>query len=86
MDGDVRLVLDKPDGKCFDGVIVANVEADNTDPLELHKVIGDSKTVTLVDESKSLQTEEVSGLKGSFRLINSVPTEKAWAVEVQTKG
>lgn len=86
VDGDVRLVLDMPDGKGFDGVIVAIVDADKTDPLELLKVIGESKTVTLVAESKSLQTEEVSGLKGSFRLINSVPTEKAWAVEVQTKG
>ncbi len=84
--GAVRLVLDMPDGGSVDGVILAIVDADKTDPFEILKVIGDSKSVTLLAQPESLSSEEVSGLEGSFRVLNSVPAEKPWSVEVQVKG
>ncbi len=84
--GTIRLVLDMPGGDSTDGVLLAIVDADKTDPLEILGVIGESKASTLVAQPEELASEEISGLNGSFRVLNSVPADKPWSVEVQVKG
>ncbi len=85
-DGTIRLVLDMPGGASTDGVILAIVDADKTDPLEILGVIADSESATLLAQPEALASKEISGLKGSFRVLNSVPADKPWSVEVQVQG
>lgn len=83
--GDIRLVLDMPDAGEVDGVIAALIPAGSfTDASSLIDVIqsGEATMVTLVAQ---LGPETVSGLQGEYVLVNSVPTDKPWSVEVQSQ-
>lgn len=80
--GTARLVLDMPSGGDTDGVIVAVIPAGKAkDAATMVGAISEDLTVTLL---ASGPPEEVSGLDGTYVIINSVPFEKAWSVEVQT--
>ncbi len=81
---DVQLVLDMPKGGKLDGVIGVIIPADMaTDASAILDAIPDGATVTLIP---SKPTEVVSDLDaGTYVFVNSVPTEKAWTLEIQTK-
>ncbi len=82
--GEVQLVLDMPDAGEFDGLIVAIIPADKaTDDLtELIAAIQDGVVVTL---PAATPTKVISGLDGSYVLVNAVPEPKAWTLELQTR-
>ncbi len=81
--GEVQVVLDMPDAGSTDGVIAVIVPADKaTDVTALLGAIGDAPSVALLGMAS---TQVVSGLDGTYVLVNSVPTEKGWSLEVQTK-
>jgi hypothetical protein len=82
--GEVQLLLDMPDAGEFDGLIVAIIPADKaTDDLtELIAAIQDGVVVTL---PAATRTKVVSGLDGTYVLVNAVPEPKAWTLELQTR-
>ncbi|MHB8868556.1 MAG: hypothetical protein ACYC6T_13170 [Thermoleophilia bacterium] len=81
--GEVQVVLDMPDAGDMDGVIAAIVPADKaTDVSALLSALGDAAIVTMMPAAL---TQVVSGLDGTYVLVNSVPSEKEWSLEVQTK-
>ncbi len=81
--GEAQLVLDMPDAGELDGVIVAIIPADKaTDPIALMDAIQEGVVVTLPGV---MPTQSVSGLDGTYVLVNSVPEPKAWSVELQTR-
>ena len=77
--GDAQLVLDMPDGGDTDGVIAAIQKA------------GEPITVEAGAEAESaalagaMPTQVVSGLDGSYVLLVTPASTKAWSVEVQTQ-
>jgi hypothetical protein len=77
--GEVRLVLDMPDGEDAEGLIAAILPA------------GEEITVDLVRESESvpvavvLPDPTVDGLDGSYVVLATPSTDKAWSLEIQTK-
>jgi hypothetical protein len=81
--GTVRLELDMADGGKLDGVIAAIVPADQAeDPSAILGALSDAPSVTLIP---SAPKKDVADLEGTYVLVNSVPTEKAWSVEIKTK-
>ncbi|MBU2602551.1 MAG: hypothetical protein KKA32_10345 [Actinobacteria bacterium] len=81
--GDLQVVLDMPDAGDMDGVIAAIVAADKaSDVSALLGALGDAAIVTMMPAAP---TQEVSGLDGTYVLVNSVPTAKEWSLDVQTK-
>ena len=77
--GDVQLVLDMPDAADTDGVITAFLAA------------GEPITVEAGAKAESAAlagappTQVVSGLDGSYVLLVTPASAKAWSVEVQTQ-
>ena len=81
--GEARLVLDMPDAGKLDGVIVAVVPADAiTDVTSLLDAIQEAAVVTLIP---SAPTKAVNDLDGTYRLVNTVPADAAWTLELQTR-
>ncbi len=81
--GEVRLVLDMPDAGELDGVIVGIVPADKaTDVMAIIDAVREGVVVTL---RGAAPTKVVPGLDGTYVLMNSVPTSKAWSVDLQTR-
>jgi ABC-type glycerol-3-phosphate transport system substrate-binding protein len=81
--GTVKLTLDMPKGGKLDGVIAAIIPAEAAeDASGLLGAVTDAPTVTLIP---SAPTKEVSDLEGTYVLVNSVPSEKAWSLEVKTQ-
>jgi hypothetical protein len=81
--GEVRVVLDMPDAGELDGVIVGIVPADRaTDVLALIDAVREGVVVTL---RGAAPTKVVPGLDGTYVLVNSIPTSKAWSVDLQTR-
>lgn len=80
--GDARVVLDMPGAGELDGVILGIVQADSfDDPLSLIDAIRDGRSIVLIP---SAPPKEVEGLDGTYVLVNTVPTEVPWTVELQT--
>ena len=77
--GDAQFVLDMPKGKETDGVIAAIFPAD--EPITV-KAAATAESVAL---AVGLPTQVVSGLDGSYVLLVTPSTTKAWSVEVQTQ-
>lgn len=77
--GEARLVLDMPDGEDAEGVIAAILPA------------GEEITVDLVRESESvplavaLPPKTLEGLDGSYVVLATPSTDKAWSLEIQTR-
>ncbi len=85
--GDVRFVVDMPDAGEMDGVsafVMAEDEAgDAVSIMKAFRALPDEQQLTLMP---SLGGEQVvPGLDGSYVVVNSVPSEKAWSIEVQTQ-
>ena len=81
--GEVRVVLDMPDAGELDGVIVGIISADKaTDVMALIDAVREGVVVTL---RGAAPTKEVPGLDGTYVLVNSIPTSKAWSVDLQTR-
>jgi hypothetical protein len=80
--GEARLVLDMPDAGEFDGVIFIIIPADKaTDFTALLDALPNGVVSVLV---KNAPIKAISGLHGTFVLVNSVPGSKPWSVELQT--
>lgn len=77
--GDVQLVLDMPEGEETDGVIAAFLPADEPITVEAG---AQAESVAL---PVGLPPQVVSGLDGSYVLLVTPSTTKAWSVEIQTK-
>jgi ABC-type glycerol-3-phosphate transport system substrate-binding protein len=77
--GDAQLVLDMPDGGDTDGVIAALLPAGEPITVE---AAGKAESATLV---VALPPQVVSGLDGSYVLLVTPASDKAWTVEVQTQ-
>lgn len=77
--GEVRLVLDMPDGEDVEGLVAAILPA------------GEELTVSLVGESESrplavaLPEATVDGLDGSYVVLATPSTDKAWSLQIQTR-
>ena len=81
--GEARLVLDMPDAGEFDGVIIMIIPAVKaTDLTALVDALPNGVAVVLV---KNAPVKAVSGLTGTFVLVNSVPGAKAWSVDLQAQ-
>ncbi len=81
--GEAQLVLDMPDGGELDGVIVGIIPADKATSLSaLLEAVQEGIVVTL---PATLPTRAISGLDGTYVLVNSVPQTVAWSVELQTR-
>ncbi len=81
--GEARLVLDMPDAGKLDGVIVAVVPADKiSDVTSLLDAIQEAAVVTLIPSSPA---KTVNDLDGTYRLVNTVPSDTAWTLELQTR-
>jgi hypothetical protein len=81
--GEARLVLDMLETEEPDGVIVAIVSSDRaTDPLTLIDAVRDGVVVTILAMDP---VKEVSGLDGTYVLVNSVPATSAWSLELQSR-
>ena len=77
--GDVQLVLDMPKGKDYDGVIAAFLPAG--EPITIEAATNAESVALAV----ALSPHVVSGLDGSYVLLVTPSTTKAWSVEVQTQ-
>ena len=81
--GTVRLELDMPDGGELDGVIAVIIPADEAeDAGAILGALSDAPSVTLIPSAPS---KDVPDLEGTYVLVNSVPAEKAWSVEIKTQ-
>jgi hypothetical protein len=81
--GEAQVVLNMPDAGELDGVIVAIIPADKaTDVTALIAAIQEGVVLTLI---AAAPTKAVSGLDGTYVLVNSVPESKAWSLELQTR-
>jgi len=80
--GEARLVLDMPDAGELDGVLLAIIPADRlTDLITITEAISDGIAITLIP---AYPVKEVDDLDGTYVLLNSVPAEIPWTVELQT--
>ena len=81
----VRFVLDTPGAAPADGVAGTLVPADQFAALSAFvdemTQVKDRQSVTL---GESLETQELSGLNGSYVLVVPAPGPKPWSVEIQT--
>jgi len=81
--GTVKLTLDMPDGGKLDGVTVVVIPAAKAkSPSSILKALPDAQTATLIP---SMPTEEIPDLDGTYVLVNSVPTDKAWAIKIEAR-
>jgi hypothetical protein len=77
--GDVQLVLDMPEGDEMEGVIAAFLPAG--EPITVEAGANAESAALAV----GLPTQVVGGLDGSYVLLVTASTDKAWSVEVQTQ-
>jgi hypothetical protein len=77
--GDAQLVLDMPDGGDMDGVIAALMVAGEPFTAEAG---AQAPSATLAG---ALPSQVLSGLDGSYVLLVTPTSDKAWTVEVQTQ-
>jgi len=77
--GDAQLVLDMPDGGDMDGVIAALMVAGEPFTAEAGAA---APSATLAG---ALPSQVLSGLDGSYVLLVTPTSDKAWSVEVQTQ-
>jgi len=77
--GDAQLVLDMPEGEEVEGVIAAFLPAG--EPITVEAGANAESAALAV----GLPTQVVSGLDGSYVLLVTPSTTKAWSVEVQTQ-
>lgn len=77
--GDAQLVLDMPDGGDMDGVIAALLKAGEPITAEAGAA---APSATLAG---AIPTEVLSDLDGSYVLLVTPTSDKAWSVEVQTQ-
>jgi hypothetical protein len=81
--GTARLELDMPDGGRLDGVIAVIIPAEKaTDAGTILGAISGGASVTLMP---SRPMQEVPDLEGAYVLVNSVPADKAWSLEIKTQ-
>ncbi len=81
--GDVRVVMDMPDGGRVDGVGGVIMAADKaTDSKGLLQGIRDGESVILIGAAP---TKVVSGLDGTYVFMNAVPAPQAWSLEIQVR-
>jgi hypothetical protein len=81
--GEARVVLDMPDAGGLDGVIVAIIPADKvTDVTSLLDAIQDAAVLTIVPAEP---VKAVNDLDGTYVLVNTVPGDTAWTLELQTR-
>lgn len=76
---EIRLVLDMPEGGDIDGVVGAVIPADEDVSIES---VAQGEAVTL---PASVPEQVISGLDGAYVFVVTVPTTKAWSVEIQTR-
>ena len=82
-EGDVKVVMDMPEGGNMDGVITMIIPADQaTDIRTLMGGIREGQPVMLVGAAPS---QIVTGLDGAYVLVNSVSATHAWSVEIRTR-
>jgi hypothetical protein len=79
VNGDAQLVLDMPDGGDTDGVIAAFLPAGEPITVEAG---AQAESAALAG---ALPTQVVGGLDGSYVLLVTPASTKAWTVEVQTQ-
>jgi len=80
--GKARVVLDMPDAGDLDGVILAIIPADQlSDPLTIIDAIREGTSLVLIP---SAPIKEIEALDGTYVLLNSIPAESPWVVELQT--
>lgn len=83
--GEAQVVLDMPDAGAVDGVNLAIIRADKaSDPMTILGALRDEDTRHVILLA-SMGSEQVSGLDGTYVLINSTPVTLAWSVELQTR-
>lgn len=81
--GEAQLVLDMPDGRGLDGVIIAVIPSDKiSDAASLIDAVQSSEVVTI---PAIMPVQAVTGLDGEYVLLNSVPASKPWSVELQSR-
>jgi hypothetical protein len=81
--GEARVVLDMPDAGKLDGVILSIIPADKLGGLiGLIDAVRDGPAFTLIP---AYPVKEVDDLDGEYVLLNSVPAERPWTVELQTR-
>ncbi len=77
--GEARLVLDVPGGEDTDGLLASVLPA------------GEEITIDLIRESEStplavvLPEKTITGLDGSYVVMVTPTTDKAWSLEIQTR-
>ncbi len=80
--GKARVVLDMPGAGELDGVILGIIKADQLgDPLAIIDAIRDGISLVLIP---SAPLKEIDSLDGTYVLLNSIPAETPWTVELQT--
>ena len=81
--GEVQVVMEVPDGGQLEGVIAVIVPAEQmADHRTLMTGIRQGESVMLVGAQP---TQVVTGLEGSFVLVNAVPSAHDWTLTVQTR-
>lgn len=81
--GDVQVVMEMPNGGPMDGVIAMIIPSDQaTDARALMAAVRQGQTVMMVGAAP---TQAVTGLDGTYVLVNSVPSPHAWSLEIQTR-
>ncbi len=81
--GEVQVVMEMPDGGQLEGVIAVIVPAEQAvDHRTLMTGIRQSEPVMLVGAQPA---RIVTGLEGSFVLVNAVPAAQDWTLTVQTR-
>lgn len=80
--GGARAVLDMPDAGELDGVVLAIIPADQlTDLITITDAIRNGTAFTLIPD---YPVKELDDLDGTYVLLNSVPADRPWTVELQT--
>ena len=85
--GETRLVLDMPDAGESDGVIVA-ILPDDMVPEDAFGLLDVIDAAVFVTVPAMMPTREVSGLDGTYVLINTTninPASGAWSLELQAR-
>lgn len=79
--GKARVVLDMPDTGELDGVILAIIPADQlTGPLTIIDAYREGTEFTLIP---AYPVKEVDDLDGTYVMLNHIPAESPWTVELQ---
>lgn len=82
--GDVRIVMEMPEAGRVDGVVAMLLPAEKaTDLSTILRAIPEGVSVTVIGAAPQ---QVVSGLQGTYVLINTVPAPREWTLEVQVEG